>query len=200
MISVLERFIGKSGLIKVSYFTVEAFMAEDYVIVSAIDEHGEPIQDEIIRKIFSLSAVSINSKSFVDIELKKMNDLENQNISIVAGEIAERNASFFNDEVDKLDNWSEDVKKGLELDLKKLDIDIKTAKTIAKKIINLEEKLTALREIKDSEKKRNEMRRRLYEAQDEVEEKKEKLLESIEAQLDQKSKIETLFTIGWKII
>ena len=105
-----------------------------------------------------------------------------------------------NDEVDKLDNWSEDVKKGLELDLKKLDIDIKTAKTIAKKIINLEEKIKAQREIKDSEKKRNEMRRRLYEAQDEVEIKKEKLLESIEAQLHQKSNIESLFTINWKII
>ncbi|MEK7574100.1 MAG: hypothetical protein AAB514_01040, partial [Patescibacteria group bacterium] len=65
---------------------------------------------------------------------------------------------------------------------------------------NLEEKLKAQREIKDSEKKRNEMRRKLYEAQDEVEVKKDKLLETIEAQLKQKSKIETLFTISWKII
>ena len=85
-------------------------------------------------------------------------------------------------------------------DLKKLDIDIKTAKTNAKKIVNLDDKLKAQREIKDSEKKRNEMRRKLYEAQDEVEEKKEKLLETIEAQLKQKSKIETLFTVGWRII
>ena len=44
------------------------------------------------------------------------------------------------------------------------------------------------------------MRRKLYEAQDEVEVKKDKLLEGIEAQLKQKSKIETLFTISWKII
>jgi hypothetical protein len=139
-------------------------------------------------------------KNISDIPFEKVNELESKNISIIAGQIAERNASFFNDEVDKLDNWSEDVKKGLELELKKLDIDIKTAKTLAKKVINLEEKLKVLRDIKDAEKKRNEMRRRLYEAQDEVEVKKEKLLESIEAQLNQKSKIEPLFTIGWKII
>lgn len=55
-------------------------------------------------------------------------------------------------------------------------------------------------EKKAYEKGRNEMRRKLYEVQDEVEVKKEKLLEGIEAQLKQKSKIETLFTISWKII
>lgn len=92
------------------------------------------------------------------------------------------------------------LKKGLELDLKKIDIDIKTAKTVAKKIINLEEKLKAQREIKDLEKKRNEMRKRLYEAQDEVEIKKEQLLVTIEARLKQKSIVENLFTIRWKII
>ena len=72
--------------------------------------------------------------------------------------------------------------------------------TNAKKIVNLEEKLKAQREIKDSEKKRNEMRKRLYEMQDEVDSKKEKLLETIEAQLKQKSKLEPLFTIHWRIV
>jgi type II restriction enzyme len=104
------------------------------------------------------------------------------------------------DEVDKLDNWAEDVKKALELDLKKIDIDIKTAKTNTKKITSLEEKLKAQREIKDWEKKRNEMRKRLFETQDGVELKKEKLLESVEAKLSQQSKLEPLFTIKWKII
>ena len=44
------------------------------------------------------------------------------------------------------------------------------------------------------------MRKKLYEAQDEVEAKKENLLKKVEAQLKQKSNIETLFTISWKII
>ena len=200
IISVLEPLVGKSGILKVSNYTVEAFEAEDTVVVSAIDDAGESIEMDIIKKLFSLSAQSILPKQLAPEEYKKLEDLEGQTISVISGQIAERNGEFFDDEVDKLDNWSEDVKKALELDLRKLDIDIKTAKTNAKKIVNLDEKLKAQREIKDSEKKRNEMRRKLYEAQDEVEVKKEKLLETIEAQLKQKSKIETLFTISWKII
>ena len=200
IISVLKPFHGKSGILKVSNYTVEAFEAEDAVVVSAIDEDGQSIETDIIKKIFSLSAKELTPRTFSIEENTKLNELEERTISVISGQIMDRNGEFFDAEVDKLDNWSDDVKKALELDLRKLDIDIKTAKTSAKKIVNLDEKLKAQREIKDSEKKRNEMRRKLYEAQDEVEVKKEKLLETIEAQLKQKSKIETLFTISWKIV
>lgn len=200
IISVLQPLVGKSGFLKVSNYTVDAFQSEDYVVVSCIDENGDQIHEEIIRKIFSLPSALIQEKQIGEETKAKLSAMEKEKLAVLSQEIGERNANFFNEEVDKLDNWADDVKKGLELELKKLDIEIKTSKTLAKKIINLEEKLTVLRQIKEAEKKRNEMRRKLYEAQDEVEERKEKLLESIEAQLSQKSSIETLFTIGWQII
>ncbi len=200
IISVLAPLVGKSGILKVSNYTVEAFESEDAVVVSAIDDDGNSIETDIIKKLFSLSAESVTQKTFSPEEYATLEELEQQTISVISGQITERNSEFFDDEIDKLDNWSDDVKKALEIDLRKIDIDIKTAKTNAKKIVNLEDKLRAQREIKDSEKKRNEMRRKLYEAQDEVETKKEKLLETVATQLKQKSKIETLFTIRWKII
>ena len=200
IISVLEPLVGKSGILKVSNYTVEAFEVEDAVIISAIDDSGDHIEADILKKLFSLSAQSVTPQSLSAEEHTKLDEVEQQTISVISGQIMERNGEFFDDEVDKLDNWSDDVKKALELDLRKLDIDIKTAKTNAKKIIDLNDKLKAQREIKDSEKKRNEMRRKLYEAQDDVDIKKEKLIELVDAQLRQKSKIETLFTIRWKII
>jgi seryl-tRNA synthetase len=92
------------------------------------------------------------------------------------------------------------MKTALELELKKLDIDIKASKTLAKKNINLDEKLKAQRTVKDMEKKRNEMRKKLYEAQDEVDNRKEELIERVEAQLKQKTSLTPLFTIRWSVI
>jgi superfamily II DNA/RNA helicase len=200
IISVLQPLVGTSGILKISNFTVESFEAEDNIVLSAITDSGDVIESEIIKKIFQLSADSTTPQQISDENKGKLNELEDKYVKIVSTQIAERNGSFFDHEVDKLDNWAEDVKKGLEIDLRKLDIDIKTAKTNAKKIINLDEKLKAQREIKDWEKKRNDMRRRLFETQDDVELKKEKLLESVEARLAQQAKLETLFTIKWKII
>lgn len=200
IISILEPLVGKSGILKVSNYTVEAFEAEDSVVVSAIDESGNPVDGEITKKLFSIAARDVKA-AVVSLEEKtKLDELESQTITMVSGRIAERNSEFFDNEVDKLDKWAEDMKKALELDLKKLDVDIKISKTNAKKILNLNEKLKAQRGIKDMEKKRNEMRKKLYEAQDDVEGRKEKLIGQVESQLKQKSKLEPLFTIRWKVV
>ena len=45
-----------------------------------------------------------------------------------------------------------------------------------------------------------EMRQKLYQAQDEVDVKKENLLERVEAQLKQKTTLKTLYTVRFKII
>lgn len=200
IISVLEPLVGKSGSLKISNYTVESFEAEDNIILSAITDEGDVIEPEIIKKIFQLSAESVIEKKISSDTITKLDEFEQKYIKIVSSQIAERNGGFFDYEVDKLDNWAEDVKKALEIELRKFDIDIKTAKTNAKKILTLEEKLKAQKDIKDWEKKRNEMRRRLFETQDDVELKKEKLLESVELRLAQQSKLEPLFTINWKIV
>ncbi len=200
IISVLEPYVGKSGTLKISNYTVESFEAEDNIILSAITDDGNVVEQDIIKKIFQLSAESvIEGQISIDIKVK-LDEIEQKCIEIVSNQIVERNGGFFDHEVDKLDNWAEDVKKSLEIELKRMDIDIKTMKTNAKKVLNLEEKIKIQREIKDLEKKRNEMRQKLYRTQDEVDVKKESLLERVEMQLKQKTKLTPLFTIRFKVI
>ena len=70
--------------------------------------------------------------------------------------------------MEKLDNWAEDKKNSLEIELKDLDKEIKIRKAEAKKILNLEEKVKTQREIKEMERKRNELRLELFKSQDEI--------------------------------
>jgi len=197
----LEPFVGKSGIMKVSNFTIDTLESEDHVVVSAFDVNGSKIEEDVIKKVFSLSAeVKVGDSCLTGLDLTKLNQIEEKTANAILSNSAERNSEFFDDEVDKLDKWAEDVKKALELDLKKLDIDIKTTRTNAKKIVDLEVKLKEQRRIKDMEKRRNEMRRKLYDAQDEVDHRKEALLQKVEAQLKQRVQLQELFQIRWKII
>lgn len=200
IVSVLEPLVGKSGVLKVSNFKVEAFEEEDSVVATAIDDNGEVINPEIVKKLFSVTAQSITPIKISEEQVRKLDEIETDTFSGISTNISERNSTFFDNEVDKLDKWADDMKKALELDLKKLDVDIKISKTNAKKIVNLNEKLKIQRGIKEMEKKRNEMRKKLYEAQDEVDGRKDKLISRVEAQLKQRSQLETLFTIRWKVI
>lgn len=66
--------------------------------------------------------------------------------------------------------------------------------------LNLEEKVSAQCQIKELEKKRNTLRMNLYQAQDEVDLRKKKLIEDIEARMKQKLERNELFFIRWKVI
>ena len=102
--------------------------------------------------------------------------------------------------MEKLENWAEDVKAGLERELRDLDAEIKLRKSESKKTARLEEKVRLQRIVKDLEKRRSEKRLNLYHAQDEVDVKKETLLAKVEAMLAQKIEQKKLFIINWRVI
>ena len=70
---------------------------------------------------------------------------------------------------------------------------------VAKKKAELEEKVKAQRQIKEMEKRRNELRQNLYQAQDEIDMKKENLINEIESRMKQKIETNQLFLVKWKL-
>jgi SNF2 family DNA or RNA helicase len=64
----------------------------------------------------------------------------------------------------------------------------------------LAEKLELNKTIREREKKRNEMRRNLFDEQDEIDRQKERLFAEVEKKLEQKIIRKHLFTIKWRII
>jgi len=119
---------------------------------------------------------------------------------VILNENALRNHNFFDVEMDKLDQWADDMKISLEKEIKDIDAEIKLKKAEAKKTLNLELKVKAQREIKELENKRSDKRRRLFQAQDEIDVRKEDLLTEIEQRLNQKIIEKNLFSIRWQLI
>jgi len=124
--------------------------------------------------------------------------LEQRQATLQRG-ISERNARFFEAEADKLDGWADDLKLGLERDIKELDRQIKEARRLATTALTLEEKLAGQKQIKALETQRNQKRRSLFDAQDEVERQRDQLIAGIEAKLSQKVQTEELFRVRWRL-
>lgn len=94
---------------------------------------------------------------------------------------------------------ADDLKEGLEQSIKELDKQIKQVRREAKIAPTLEEKLALQKQQRQLESQRNKSRRELFDKQDEVDEKREQLIESLEGKLNKKTSQETLFTIGWTV-
>ena len=153
---------------------------------------------QIDAALFAFKSPLSKGAIFADeVELGKTILAQRAEITVAS---AERNNNFFEEEMEKLDNWSEDVKAGLEKELRDLDAEIKLRKSESKRTSRLEEKVRLQRLIKDLEKRRSEKRLNLYQAQDEVYEKKETLLAKVESMLTQKIEQTKLITFHWRII
>jgi hypothetical protein len=113
--------------------------------------------------------------------------------------ISERNARFFEVEADKLDGWADDLKVGLEREIKEIDRQIKEARRAATTAPTLEKKLAGQKQIKALEVLRNSKRRSLFEAQDGIDKQRAELIAQIETKLEQKADIKSLFTIRWEL-
>ncbi len=196
-IAALAPLVGASGSLSLCQMTISSIENEDYLIVSARTDKGEELDDNQARRLFNLPGTVVSGGALSNAGLQ---DLYDQKKAQILGEIAERNSTFFDEEMDKLDKWAEDKKTALELKIKDTDTQIGILKAETRKTAGLEQKVTLQRQIKDLEKKRTDMRRRLFEAQDEIDGQKESLLDSIETRMRQQIVENELFTIRWRLV
>ncbi|MHB1371741.1 MAG: SNF2-related protein, partial [Pseudomonadaceae bacterium] len=115
-------------------------------------------------------------------------------------DVNERNLGYFEQEVQKLDAWADDLKLGLEQEIKEIDREIKEVRRTAATSPTLEEKLSWQKKQRELEGKRSKLRRELFARQDEVEAQRNDLISQLEVQLQQQVEERTLFTVEWELV
>jgi superfamily II DNA or RNA helicase len=196
--SALDRYRGASGWLELSKLTAEAVgRSEEFLLVAACGAGGEQVAADVAVKFFSLPGTvgGAVTEAAPAVLATIQDELAKQRVAA----LETRNEAFFEEEVDKLDRWAEDVKFTLERELKDLDAEIRAARKNSKTGIVLAEKLEAQKLIKSLEQRRNAKRRQLFDAQDDVDKKRAELIEKIERQLKTKAQRETVFTIRWAL-
>jgi adenine-specific DNA-methyltransferase len=207
-ITLLEPFIGKSGLLALTLFSVESLdQAEDHLIFAATTDGGQTLDEEIATRLLTLPGTSSPLHLSPPLPqgegrgegeaIQALQTLTHQRQAIIQRGISERNARFFEAEADKLDGWADDLKVGLEREIKELDRQIKEARRAATTALTLEEKLAGQKQIKALESQRNQKRRSLFDAQDQVDKQREELIAIIEGKLSQITTLQPLFVLRW---
>ncbi len=196
---LLEDLVGQGGVMRVEKISIDSFEQEDHLVVACQTESSDWVYPEIAEKMLMLPACLLSAAHIEESVAVCLSDrVEEMNQEILSSS-SDRNNRFFDEEMEKLDSWADDMKLALEHEISDLDQEIKLRKSEARKISRLEERVKAQRAIKDLERKRVEKRQNLYVAQDEIDEKKEVLLNKIEKMLKQKVERKCLFMIKWKL-
>jgi hypothetical protein len=193
--AVLEPYIGHSGWLACSLLTVNSVADEQFVVLAAKADDGEMLDAEWCRRLLRIGA-SERATNEVPVDLLPEVGVQ---VKEHLSEVEARNGRYFDAEVSKLDRWSDDLKIGLERELKDIDAEIQAKRKESAVAISLEDKLAAQRAIKALEKRRNRKRRDLYEEQDKIDEQRAALIDGIERQLLTTHEVQRLFTVRWSI-
>jgi len=197
-ISSLEPYIGTSGWMTVSLLSVDALdQGEDHLIIAAQTDQGAPLDQEVAARFLSLPGEIIGSVA--DQAPKSLETIIGTIQQSIQQGISERNAHFFEAEAEKLEGWSDDLKVGLEREIKEMDRLIKEARRSSTAALTLEDKLAGQKKVRALESQRNEKRRSLFEAQDQIDRQRDQLIETLEGKLAQKTHSTPLFTLRWRI-
>ena len=197
-ISILEKFIGQSGLLRLTKMTIDSFEKEDYLIFSAVTNTGETLDAKQCSKLFSIPAQVSDLKNQITEE--KLNSLYERDKVKIIDKISIRNSKNFDTEMDKLDFWAEDRKKTLEQKLKEMDKNIRELKRSARRANSLPDKIKLQKQANDMENKRDKEWKEYETAKKEIENKKEQLIDDIEAHLKQNITENIIFEIEWEIV
>jgi len=209
-ISTLKAYRGQTGWLTLALLEVTALgNQEQHLLVAASTADGGQLPEDDPEKLLRLPATILPSPASgrgaggegegegeppptlaADTQARKLTLLR---------DINQRNLGYFEQEVQKLDAWADDLKLGLEQQITAIDVQIKEVRRSAAIAPTLEEKLAHQKRQRDLEGTRSKLRRELFARQDEVEAQRNDLIAQLEAQLQQRVEERTLFTIAWEL-
>lgn len=199
-VSTLESYRGKTGWLTLKLIEVEALgNQEQHLLVAATTLDGIALIEDDPEKLLRLPATTQAASLFNSAgDTALLSDVEARKTKLLR-EINQRNLGYFEQEVQKLDAWADDLKLGLEQEIKEIDRQIKDVRSTAATAPTLEEKLSWQKRQRELEGKRGKLRRDLFSRQDEVEAQRNDLISKLELQLQQQVEEHMLFTIEWEL-
>ncbi len=198
-VSLVEALVGQHGWLRVAQVSIDSLEREDHLSFGAVTDDGLPVDLETCWRLFGVGGRVAGPALIPQERESAIKASLDQEQALLLARIADKSARFFEEELEKLDRWADDLKTGLEQELRELDTEIRAAKKDARVQATLERKVAAHRRVKELEADRARRRKSLFEAQDEVDSRKESLIAEIEGRLGQKVETSELFTIRWRV-
>ena len=199
MLATLQPLRGQTGWLSLSVLSIDALgVQEDYLLLAGVTDAGQPLHEEDVHKLLRLPAQVRDASLFMEPPAALAEDVERLERAQIQA-VNTRNLGYFDAEVQKLDAWADDLKVGLENEVKELDREIKDVRRTATVAATLEEKLHWQKRQRELEDKRNQLRRRIFDRQDEIDAQRSRLIENLEGRLASSACLKKLFAIQWSL-
>jgi hypothetical protein len=197
--SQVESMVGKSGWLRLDRLEVTAFETTDALLFSGLTDDGGLLDQEACEKLMAIEAQG-HAEQLTDQPPTELNANSDRHVAAAIADILDVNQRLFNEERDKLEKWAEDKLMAAEDALKNTKARIAQLKRDARKAATLQEQSGIQQDISALEKQQRRQRQEIFAVEDEIIDKRDELIESLQQRLQEKTETNTLFTLRWHVV
>lgn len=198
-IHTVEALRGKSGFLTLTRLVVESYEREEYLLFSGVDDAGASLDQETMEKFFICSGQVKGDAAIPSAVRERLKAGAERHAKATVSRSLEQNSVHFNQAREKLEKWADDMVLSAEKALTDTKEQIKALRRQARQVVTLEEQHEIQQQIQRLENQQRRQQQEIFKAEDEIMEKRDALIESLEKRLSQSSGSEHLFTIRWAV-
>jgi ERCC4-related helicase len=196
---VIEALRGKSGFLTLTRLAVDSYEREEYLLFSGFDESGASLDHETMEKLFSCAGHVDGGDSLPESVRQRLAAEAERHAKATISRSLEQNSVHFGQAREKLEKWADDMVLSAEKALLDTKEQIKALRRQARQAVTLEEQHEIQEKIQNLERQQRRQRQEIFSAEDEIMEKRDALIASLEKRLAQRTETEPLFTIRWAV-
>ena len=197
---VIEALRGKSGFLALTRLAIESYEREEYLLFSGFDEGGAALDQETMEKLFGCAGQVDGGYTVPEAARQRLAAEADRHAKATVSRSLEQNSAHFNQARDKLEKWADDMVLSAEKALADTKEQIKALRRQARQAVTLEEQHTIQEKLQKLERHQRRQRQDIFNAEDEIMEKRDALIDHLERRLAQRTEAETLFTIRWQVV
>ncbi len=198
-ISMVEELKGKSGWLILQELIIDSFEREEYLLFSGFDDGGKTLDQENCEKLFICRGQVLGGLDVPEGDRQRLSADADRHTKATISKSLERNSRYFNEAREQLEKWADDMVIAVEKELRDTKEQIKAFNRQSRQATTVADQHQLQEKIKDLEKKKRRQRQRIFDVEDEIMEKRDALIDSLEKRMQQKTSSKPLFTIRWEI-
>ena len=198
-VGALEGIRDKNGWLGIQRASYESADSVVQLLLTGTTSDGVILDEDQIHRLLALPGTATTDFDAPDPSpLKK---LMHEAIQTFESEQRERLDQLLEVEIEKLDHWADDLKSGLEIEVKDIDKQIREARKDMRSVagLGISERLKVERAKQELERKRRRKKREIEEQEESIEDQREELLAEIESRLSAELSSEEVLRIQWEL-
>ncbi len=198
-ILVVEALKGRSGYLALTRLAVDSYEREEYLLFSGFDDDGQMLDQETSEKLFQCMAQTRSGEIPTAVSERLDAEME-RHVQATLSRSLEQNNRYFGEAREKLDRWADDLVLAAEKALRDTKQKIKVARREARQASTMEEQHAAQESLRKLERLQRRQRQEVFDAEDEIMERRDALIDALEKRMAQRTVTERVFTIRWSVV